>query len=83
MFYCYMNDENYEPIINVLFDQKLWFTLQHILHVFPRIVLPICALPSMHYKVPRLFVHIFVGRPRFVVYPPRTICHHDYLYVCY
>ena len=41
MFYCYMNDENYEPIINELFDQKLWSTLQHILHVFPRIVLPI------------------------------------------
>ena len=41
MFYCYMNDENYEPIINVLFDQKLWSTLQHILHVLPRIVLPI------------------------------------------
>ena len=41
MFYCYMNDENYEPIIHVLFDQKLWFTLQHILHVFPFIVLPI------------------------------------------
>ena len=25
------------------------------------------------YIVPRLFVHIFVGRPQFVVYPPRTI----------
>ena len=41
MFYCYINDENYEPIINVLFDQKLWSTLQHILHVYPHIVLPI------------------------------------------
>ena len=36
-----MNDENYEQIINVLVDQKLWSTLHHILHVFPRIVLPI------------------------------------------
>ena len=51
------------------------------LHVFPRIVLPI-SLPvdsklwsTLHapYNVPRLFVRIFVGRPRFVVYPPRTI----------
>ena len=43
MFYCYMNDENCEPIISVLFDQKcgLCFTLQHILHVFLHIVLPI------------------------------------------
>ena len=74
MFYCYMNDENYEPIIHVLFDQKLWFTLQQTMN---------CGLPSTHYKVPRLFVRIFVGRPQFVVYPPCTICHHDYLYVCY
>ena len=37
----------------------------------------------MQYKVPCLFVRVFVGRPRFVVYPPRPICHHDYLYVFY
>ena len=35
-----MNDENYEPIIHVLFDRKLWFTLHHILHVFPRRIVP-------------------------------------------
>ena len=48
MFYCYMNDENYEPIIHVLFDQKLWFTLQHILHVFPHRIVPPISLQVDH-----------------------------------
>ena len=48
MFYCYMNDENYEPIIHVLFDQKLWFTLQHILHVFPSRIVPPISLRVDH-----------------------------------
>ena len=81
MFYCYMNDENCEPIISVLFDQKMWFMFYPPAHI--TCVSTYCCLPSTQYKVPRLFVRIFVGRPRFVVYPPRPICNHDYLYVCY
>ena len=55
MFYCYMNDENYEPIINVL---GVFCFIQN------------CGLSYS------TFVRIFVGRPRFVVYPPRVICHY-------
>ena len=54
--------------VYLLVDPDLWSTL-HTLYV---------TMIITHYKVTRLFVHLFVGRPRFVVYPPRTICHHDY-----
>ena len=43
MFYCYMNDEivNQSSLFCLIKKCGLCFTLQHILHVFPRIVLPI------------------------------------------
>ena len=46
--------------VSLLVDHVLWSTL-HALYV------------TTHYYVPRLFVHFLVGRPQFVVYPPRII----------
>ena len=43
MFYCYMNDEivNQSSLFCLIKKCGLCFIFQHILHVFPRIVLPI------------------------------------------
>ena len=43
MFNCYMNDEivKQSSLLCLIKKCGLCFTLQHILHVFPRIVLPI------------------------------------------
>ena len=89
-----MNDENVNQssLFCLIKKCELCFIFQHILHVFPCIMVllislwvdhELCGLSSTQYNVPHLFVRIFVGRPRFVVYPTCPICNHDFLYVCY
>ena len=61
-----MNDENCEPIISVLFDQKMWFMFYPPAHI--TCVSTYCS------------TYFIMGRPRIVVYPPRNIRRHVYLY---
>ena len=64
MFYRYMNDKNCEPIIHVVFDQKI-------------VVYPPAHITCVSTYCSTYF---FTGRPRIVVYPPRNIRCHVYLY---
>ena len=69
MFYCYMNDE-------ILNKKRLCFICKKKMFMF--------YLPAHITCVPRIVPPYWLtGRPQIVVYPPRNITCHVYLYVSF
>ena len=66
MFYCYMNDENCEPKSSLFCLIKMWFMFYLPAHI--TCVSTYCS------------TYWFTGRPQIVVYPPRNIMCHVYVY---